>query len=290
MTTAQLAAQQNGAQQFSIERVRDTVVTNISKMIESRMITAPTNYKEEIFFAFQKMSELKDIDKCDIKNICNEMAKVFRNDLAITKNHCALVVINSKKSATGKALSMRWQYQGLTHVAKKMCGVKRVSPVLVFEHDAFKAVYDEGILKVEHTPNFHDAGRMIGGYCVVQSNITECRYYTREELDKRRGKSQKQQVWENGRSVGETESNFWLDWEREMYEKTLINATLKRIIETSGEADSDGINNDYSTIEVYQSEPTEQRFTEAEIIHQDEPEFTQSAFQGNGNGTKKVKL
>jgi len=262
---------QTAAQPFSLEKVRSTVIANIASMIENKMIAAPQNYKEEIFFAFQKLADLKDIDKCEVKNICNEMAKIFRNDLAVTKNHCALMVINSKNSPTGKALSMRWQYQGLTHVAKTKCGVKRVSPVLVFENDKFSARYEDGILKIDHVPNFANGGAMIGGYCVVENGITECRYYTRAELDKRRGKAQKQTVWENGKAAGQTESNFWLEWEREMYEKTLINATLKRIIETSGDTATDGINSDYETIEIHEAEPQEQRAVEAVIIQQDEP-------------------
>ena len=270
--TAQIAPQtQQVPQHFSLEKVRDTVITNIASMIERKMISAPQNYKEEIFFAFQKLAELKDIDKCETKNICNEMAKIFRNDLAVTKNHCALMVINAKNSPTNKALSMRWQYQGLVHVAKTKCGVKRVTPVLVFENDKFSARYEDGILKIEHVPNFANGGKMIGGYCVVENGIIECRYYTREELDKRRGKAQKQTKWENGQAAGQNESNFWLEWEREMYEKTLINATLKRIIETSGDTATEGINNDYDDIEIHQQEPAEQRAVEAKIIQQDEP-------------------
>jgi hypothetical protein len=56
-----------------------------------------------------------------------------------------------------------------------------------------------------------------------------------------------------------------------MYEKTLINATLKRIIETSGDTATEGINNDYDAIEIHQNEPTSQRVIEAEIVQQDEP-------------------
>ena len=265
-TTAKTAVQP-----FSLEKIRETVISSMTAMIEKKMICAPQNYKEEIFFAFQKLAELKDVDKCDVKNICNEMTKIFRNDLSVTKNHCALMVINSKNSPTNKALSMRWQYQGLVHVAKTKCGVKRVTPVLVFENDVFSAKYEDGILKIEHVPNFANGGKMIGGYCVVENGIIENRYYTREELDKRRGKSQKQTRWENGQAAGQTESNFWLEWEREMYEKTLINATLKRIIETSGDTATEGINNDYDTIEIHQQEPTEHRVVDAEIIPQGEP-------------------
>jgi recombinational DNA repair protein RecT len=221
-------------QKFDIIKMREQVITGITKMLENKMLVAPSNYKEEIFFTFQKLADLKDIDKCDVKNVCNEIAKIFRNDLAITKNHCALMVINSKNSQTGKALSMRWQYQGLLYVAKTKCGVKRVSPVLVFENDKFSARYIDGVLKIEHEPNFANSGSVIGGYCVVENGDIESRYYTIEELNKRRGKSQKQAIWEGGRIAAYQESNFWQDWEREMYEKTLVNATLKRIIETSG--------------------------------------------------------
>lgn len=265
------AIQQKAQQTFSLEKVRETVIANITSMIERKMITAPQNYKEEIFFAFQKLADLKDIENCNTKNICNEMSKIFRNDLAVTKNHCALMVINSKNSSTGKSLSMRWQYQGLIHVAKTKCGVKRVTPVLVFANDTFSAKYEDGILKIEHVPNLSNGGNMIGGYCVVENGIIENRYYTREELDKRRGKSQKQKVWKDGVATGETESNFWLEWEREMYEKTLINATLKRIIETSGDTATEGINSDFDVIEIHQQEPESPRTVDAEIIQQNEP-------------------
>jgi recombinational DNA repair protein RecT len=216
-------------------KVREQVILNISKMIENKLISAPDDYKEEIFFTFQKLSELKDIDRCETKNICNEIAKIFRNDLSVTKNQCSLFVINSKESSTGKALSMRWQYQGRLYVAKTKCGIKRVSAVLVYENDKFEARYVDGLLKIDHQPNFASRGEIVGGYCVIESNSgIDARYYTIDELDKRRSLSQKQPVWENGRVVGQDESPFWKKWEREMYEKTLINATLNRIIESSG--------------------------------------------------------
>ena len=222
--------------EFDIVKVREQVVANVTKMIESKMLTAPANYKEEVFFTFQKLAELKDIDKCEVKNICNELAKIFRNDLAVTKNHCALMVINSKHSPTGKALSMRWQYQGMLYVAKTKCNVKRATPVLVFESDEFSAYYNAGILEVNHIPRFSDGDKLRGGYCVIEfhDGTKETKFYTKSELDKRREKAQKQAIWENNKIVGYQESNFWQDWEREMYEKTLINSTLKRVIETTG--------------------------------------------------------
>ena len=79
------------------------------------------------------------------------------------------------------------------------------------------------------------------------------RYYTKAQLDQRRDKSMKP----NG--------NFW-EWEREMYEKTLINATLKRIIETSPDA---GATNLYD-----EPEQKEQRqVIDVEVINQDEPKI-----------------
>jgi len=63
------------------------------------------------------------------------------------------------------------------------------------------------------------------------------RYYTLAQLEQRRDKSMK------------PKGNFW-EWEREMYEKTLINATLKRIIETSEEAGTSDLYNEPDQKEV----------------------------------------
>ena len=235
--TAATPAQQPTQQVFSIEKLRGQVISNLEIMIKEKMLTAPPDYKEEIFFAFQTMAELPDIDKCTAKDICNEMVrKVFRKGLCITKNHYAMMVINSKKSPTGKTLSIREQYQGLEFEAIRDCNVLRVTSVLVYENDEFDADIVEGILKVnKHKPNFKNQGELIGGYCVVvyDTDVVQTRYYPKAELDKRRAKSQEETLWENRMPVGKVESRFWREWDREMYEKTLINATLKRIIETS---------------------------------------------------------
>jgi recombinational DNA repair protein RecT len=169
---------------------------------------------------------------------------------------------------------MRWQYQGLLYVAKAKCNVKRVSPVLVFENDKFSAEYIGGILYIKHQPDLNGGGAMVGGYCVLEytDGTIETKYYNRIELDKRRGKSQKQTVWENGKAVGQTESNFWQEWEREMYEKTLINATLKRVIETSGTAETDNLNEP----EPQEQQPRQVVDVDAEIVEQGEPVETEA--------------
>lgn len=234
-TAAPAPTQAQQPQVFSIEKLRGQVISNITAMIENKMLTAPTNYKEEIFFAFQMMADLPDIDKCEVKNICNEMAKIFRKGLCVTKKHCAMMVIKSKNSPTGKSLSVRDQYQGKEFIAKRDCGVVRVTPILRYQTDKFSSKYENGILKIEHEPAFMDGDEIIGGYCIVEydNGKIEPRYYTKSELDKRRKKSQEETVWENRVAVGKVESRFWREWDREMYEKTLINATLTRIIDTS---------------------------------------------------------
>jgi len=266
-TTAETPAQT--PQVFSIETLRGQVISSLEIMVKEKMLSAPPDYKEEIFFAFQIMADLPDIDKCTAKDICNEMVrKVFRKGLCVTKNHCAMMVINSKKSPTGKTLSIRDQYQGLEFVAKRDCGVLRSTPVLVYENDEFDADIVEGILTInKHKPNFKNQGEIIGGYCVVvyDNGIVQPRYYTKAELDKRRAKSQEETVWENRMPVGKVESRFWREWDREMYEKTLINATLKRIIETSPNT----IKDDYDDAESDVKQTS--RYVELEITPKKDP-------------------
>jgi len=266
-TTAATPAQT--PQVFSIETLRGQVISSLEIMVKEKMISAPPDYKEEIFFAFQIMADLPDIDKCTAKDICNEMVrKVFRKGLCVTKNHCAMMVINSKKSPTGKTLSIRDQYQGLEFVAKRDCGVLRSTPVLVYENDEFDADIVEGILTInKHKPNFKNQGEIIGGYCVVvyDNGLVQAHYYTKAELDKRRAKSQEETVWENRMPVGKVESRFWREWDREMYEKTLINATLKRIIETSPNT----VKNDYDDAKSDAKQTN--RYVELDITPQKDP-------------------
>jgi recombinational DNA repair protein RecT len=273
--------QQQTQQSFSIEKLRGQVLSNLEIMIKEKMLSAPPDYKEEIFFAFQIMAELPDIEKCTAKDICNEMVrKVFRKGLCVSKNHCAMMVMNSRKSPTGKALSIRDQYQGLEFVAKRDCGVIRSTPVLVYENDNFDYEYINGIIRINiHKPPLTDRGNLIGGYCIVeyQNNNIQPRWYDKKELDSRRNKSQEETVWENRMPVGKTESRFWREWEREMYEKTLINATLKRIIETSPNTIKDEY--DEQENDVKQTN----RYVDINITPQNDPLEQQKHIQNNVN-------
>ena len=235
---------------FEPQNIRNEVVLQMEKMQTSKFVKLPENYKESAFFAIEKLSNLQDIEKVPAIGITKALISMFSNNLDFRKNHCYFFVQNDKN--TGKSLRFGWQYQGLISVAKSQCNVHEVTPVLVYEEDIFKTHYQDGALVIdEHTPTFE--GKIKGGYCVVdfQDKGKLIKYYTKQELDRRRDKS----MAKNGQ--------FW-SWEREMYEKTLINATLKRIIETAG---------DVSTDNLYEEpEPAEQRnVVDAEIIQQNEP-------------------
>ena len=235
---------------FEPQNIRNEVVLQMEKMQTSKFVKLPENYKESAFFAIEKLSNLQDIEKVPAIGITKALISMFSNNLDFRKNHCYFFVQNDKN--TGKSLRFGWQYQGLISVAKSQCNVHEVTPVLVYEEDIFKTHYQDGALIIdEHTPTFE--GKIKGGYCVVdfQDKGKLIKYYTKQELDRRRDKS----MAKNGQ--------FW-SWEREMYEKTLINATLKRIIETAG---------DVSTDNLYEEpEPAEQRnVVDAEIIQQNEP-------------------
>ena len=234
---------------FEPQNIRAEVVKQMEAMQTNKFVKLPENYKESAFFAIEKLSNLQDIEKVPAIGITKALISMFSNKLDFRKNHCYFFVQNDKN--TGKSLRFGWQYQGLISVAKSTCGVVDVTPVLVFEEDTFKTHYQNGALIIdEHIPNFE--GTLKGGYCVVtfENNVKLIKYYPKALLDQRRDKSMAKQ------------GQFWA-WEREMYEKTLINATLKRLIETSGEAE----------VENLYEEPEEQRhIVDEEIIQQGEPE------------------
>lgn len=239
---------------FEPKNVRNEVVRQMEAMQNEKFIELPKNYKESAFFAIEKMASLPDIERVPAIGITKALIGMFSNNLDFRKNHCYFFVQNDKN--TGKSLRFGWQYQGLISVAKSQCNVHEVIPVLVYEDDTFKTHYQDGALIIdEHTSTFD--GKIKGGYCVVdfQDKRKLIKYYTKQELDKRRDKS----TAKNGQ--------FW-NWEREMYEKTLINATLKRIIETSGDVSADNLYSEPDTVEARQ-------VVDAEIVIQGEPAIIQ---------------
>lgn len=238
--------------------VRTDVIKNMETMAASKFITLPDSYKESVYFAMEKLSTLKEIELVPSVSVTKAFLKMFRNRLDFEKNHCYFFVQNDKDSPTGKSLRFGWQYQGLSFVAKNVCAVKEITPVLVHENDIFKKSYANGTLIIhEHEPTFE--GNIIGGYCVVEMENGDFRpkYYTKAELDQRREKSQAK----NG--------NFWA-WEREMYEKTLINATVKRVIEMHTDTDKEDLYAEPETIDVEHREVYEK-----EILDQNEPVLIQ---------------
>ena len=250
---------------FEPKNVRNEVVRQMEAMQTEKFIKLPESYKESAFFALEKMAGLEDIEKVPSIGITKALISMFSNNLDFRKNHCYFFVQNDKN--TGKSLRFGWQYQGLISVAKSQCGVHEVTPVLVYEEDTFKSHYEYGALIIdEHTPTFE--GKIKGGYCVVdfQDKGKLIKYYTKAELDKRREKSKAKT------------GQFW-SWEREMYEKTLINATLKRIIETSGDIEADTLYEEPDTHE-------QRQVVDAEIIQQGEPAIIQ---QGEPTETAQPK-
>lgn len=256
---------QNQVVNYNPTVLRADVIKNMETMAASKFITLPESYKESVYFAMEKLSTLKDIEQVPSVSVTKAFLKMFRNRLDFEKNHCYFFVQNDKDSPTGKSLRFGWQYQGLVFVAKNVCDAKEIIPVLVYENDVLQKHFENGVLIIDkHEPTFE--GNIIGGYCVVAMNNGDFRpkYYTKAELDTRREKSQAK----NG--------NFWA-WEREMYEKTLINATVKRVIEMHTDTDKEDLYAEPETIDVEHREVFEK-----EIIQQNEPILIQE--------TEKVKI
>lgn len=245
---------------YNPSTVRSEVIKQMESMSASKFVSLPESYKESVFFAMEKLSLMEDIDKVPAISVTKAFLKMFSNKLDFQKNHCYFFVQNDKDSPTGKSLRFGWQYQGLSFVAKSICDVKDIIPVLVHKEDAFEKHYENGVLIISlHNPTFE--GEIIGGYCIILMNNGDvrARYYTKAELDQRRDKSKSK----NG--------NFWA-WEREMYEKSLINATVKRIIETHTDTDKEDLYSEPETIDVNHREVVETKILlQAEPVSQ-EPE------------------
>lgn len=249
-----MSTTENQVATYNPATVRADVVKQLESMASSKFVNLPDSYKESVYFAMEKLSLLDDVDKVPSVAITKAFLKMFRNKLDFEKNHCYFFVENNKNSATGKNLRFGWQYQGLVFVAKNVCDVKEITPVLVHKEDVFEKSYVNGTLVIhKHEPTFE--GEIIGGYCVIEMNNGDFRpkYYTKAELDQRRDKSKAKS------------GSFWA-WEREMYEKTLINATVKRVIEMHTDTDKEDLYAEPETIDVEHREVFEK-----EIIDQAEP-------------------
>jgi len=237
---------QNQVAVYEPSKVRSEVIKQMESMSASKFVSLPETFKESVFFAMEKLSTMKDVELVPSISVTKAFLKMFSNKLDFQKNHCYFFVQNDKDSPTGKSLRFGWQYQGLIFTAKQMCDVKDVIPVLINSEDEFSMHFENGVLKIDkHVPSFK--GEIVGGYCVVEFNNGDVRpkYYTKADLDQRRDKS----MGKNG--------NFWA-WEREMYEKTLINASIKRIIETHTDTEKDDLYNEPETLDVNHREVVDQ--------------------------------
>jgi recombinational DNA repair protein RecT len=237
---------QNQVAVYEPSKVRSEVIKQMESMSASKFVSLPETFKESVFFAMEKLSTMKDVELVPSISVTKAFLKMFSNKLDFQKNHCYFFVQNDKDSPTGKSLRFGWQYQGLIFTAKQMCDVKDVIPVLINSEDEFSMHFENGVLKIDkHVPSFK--GEIVGGYCVVEFNNGDVRpkYYTKADLDQRRDKS----MGKNG--------NFWA-WEREMYEKTLINASIKRIIETHTDTEKDDLYNEPETLDVNHREVIDQ--------------------------------
>jgi recombinational DNA repair protein RecT len=237
---------QNQVAVYEPSKVRSEVIKQMESMSASKFVSLPETFKESVFFAMEKLSTMKDVDQVPSISVTKAFLKMFSNKLDFQKNHCYFFVQNDKESPTGKSLRFGWQYQGLIFTAKQMCEVKDVIPVLINSEDEFSMHFENGVLKIDkHVPTFR--GDIVGGYCVVEFNNGDVRpkYYTKADLDQRRDKSMARA------------GNFWA-WEREMYEKTLINASIKRIIETHTDTEKDDLYNEPDTIDVKHREVVDQ--------------------------------
>lgn len=217
-------------QKTSLTGMYADAYNGILAMADKKFITIGDDLKSGIYFAMEKLISVENIDKCEKTSIIRAFANMIRYGLDYTKSQCYFFVQDDKRSPTGKSLRFGWQYQGLVKVAKERLGVKKVCPVLVYEGDEFLVHYEFGELIIDrHIPKLDGKGELKGGYCVVHfdDGWRIVRYLEKQEIEKRAASAKSQK--------------FWKDWTREMQEKTLVNATLKRIIEQSGEVDNDDL-------------------------------------------------
>lgn len=156
---------------------------------------------------------------CDPKSVV--LALAMASSLGMLPNtpleHCYLIPYDNKKAGKKEA-QLQVSYKGLIYLADNTSRFEMVRGVTVYSNDLFDI--DEGTApRIMHKPTLKDRGEIIGAYGIVtyRGGSTQFRWLDKDQLDKRRAKSA-------AKSNGP-----WVDWEKEMCDKTGLKYVLKQV-------------------------------------------------------------
>lgn len=213
------------------KNIVDSTMLKIQELQTSGNIRIPKDYSVENAMkgAFLQLKETVTRDKVPVLQACTPesislaLLKMAVQGLDPLKRQCSFI-------AYGNKLNMQREYQGSIALAKRY-GVKSVKANAVFKGDTFvwEVNPDDGTKRVkEHTQTMESLGaEVIGAYCFV------------EYEDGRRdvevmSMTQIRQSWGMGATKGNSDAHK--NFPDQMAMKTVINRTLKTVINSSNDA------------------------------------------------------
>jgi len=212
------------------------ITTDVLRAIEQLQgngeLRLPDGYSAEnalksaqLFLADMVVSGKSVFEACTPASIANSLLKMVVQGLSVAKNQCYFIPY-------GNQLGYQRSYNGSVALAKRVAGVTKVVPVIIYEGDDFEFGIDleTGIRKVtKHETEFAniDNGKIKGAYAVVHyadgSKTTEI--MTISEIE---------QSWQQGATKGNSPAHK--NFRQEMAKKTVINRACKEPIATSDDA------------------------------------------------------
>lgn len=215
--------------------VADNVLAKVELFKKTGELVVPDNYSpaNAIKAAWMYLQEAVDKDGkpvlqvCTQNSIANALFTMIIDGLSVAKKQVYFI-------AYGKKLNYQISYFGNLAKAKRICGVKSVNGVVVYDGDKKDFKYqvnpDTGIMKViSHTPKLEniDNNKIAGAYAVVifEDGRTKTEIMTMQQI---------KQAWMQGKAKGGSPAHK--NFPDQMAIRTVINRAVK--IELSSSDDS----------------------------------------------------
>lgn len=231
LQTKELATQQ--------KTMVDNVATKIRELTEKKQINFPADYSPEnalksfwlILQSTKNSQGATAIETCDKNSIMNAMLDMCLQGLSPAKKQCYPIIY-------GNQLQLQRSYFGTQAVAYRVLGAKMISAQCIHDGDNFEFDTVDGIKVVtKHKQSLSSLdGKIIGAYCVVKmkDDSVYCEIMTHEQIMQSWKQSKMNPVNQDGSIKNNTvHSKF----ETEMAKKTVINRTLKSLINSSCDND-----------------------------------------------------
>jgi recombination protein RecT len=215
------------------KNITTTVLNKVNHFVQTGELVLPKDYSAEnaLKSAYLILSEKKTTDGkpvleyCTKASIANALLNMVSQGLSIAKNQCYFIPY-------GQVLNFQRSYLGSVALAKRVGGVERVVPVVIYEGDdfAFGIDLETGYKRVfKHDQKLENINndKIKGAYAVVHfaDGHKTVEIMTMDEI---------KAAWNQGQMKGNSPAHK--NFTQEMAKKTVIARACKEPISTSNDS------------------------------------------------------